>query len=104
MKKRTEVRVCQNYSCIENGAEAVVKKIKQETGLEPGEQNKEIDFDYACCLGCCDFGPNMLVNENLVLGVTPENVMGEIEKNAQKKAKTAAEKSKDLDNVLENMF
>ena len=52
------------------------------------------------CLGCCDFGPNMLVNENLILGVTKYTALDEIKKAAQIIAPTAADKKTNLDKTL----
>jgi NADH:ubiquinone oxidoreductase subunit E len=103
-KKRTTVRVCQNYSCVENGAETVMKKIESETGLEPGEQNKKYDIDFACCLGCCDFGPNMLVNDSLVLNVKAETVMDQIDQAGNEKLITQQEKEEQLNNILEDLL
>lgn len=103
-KKRTVVRVCQNYSCVENGAEAVMKKIEEETGLEPGEQNKAYDLDYACCLGCCDFGPNILVNDNLVLGIKAETAMEQINKSANELPLTQKEKEENLNSAINDLL
>ncbi|MBI2038275.1 MAG: NAD(P)H-dependent oxidoreductase subunit E [Candidatus Magasanikbacteria bacterium] len=99
-KKPTIVRVCQDCSCIENGAEAVVKKIEDETGLTLGEKNKQYDLDYSVCLGGCDFGPNMLVNGNFVMGAQPDKVMEQIEKAAETKPLTQQEKEANLDKFL----
>ncbi|OGH93172.1 MAG: hypothetical protein A2534_02665 [Candidatus Magasanikbacteria bacterium RIFOXYD2_FULL_39_9] len=101
-KKPTVVRVCQDCSCMENGAEAVLKKIEDETGLALGEKNKNFDLDYSACLGGCDFGPNMLVNSNFVMGATPDNVMDKIEKAAETKPLTQKEKEANLDKLLED--
>jgi NADH:ubiquinone oxidoreductase subunit E len=100
-KKPTVVRVCQNYSCVENGSESVMKKIEDETKLKPGKKNTKYDLDYACCLGCCDFGPNMLVNDNLVLGAKTDTVMEQIDEAALVKSRTQKEKEENLNKILD---
>ena len=103
-KKQITVRVCQNYSCVENGSERVMEALARETGLQAGEQNKQYDVDYACCLGCCDFGPNMLVNDNLVLGVKPETVISQIDQAANEKSATQQEKDDRLQQALDDLL
>ena len=78
-----------------------MEELSKQTGLEAGEQNKKFDVDFACCLGCCDFGPNILVNDNLVLNVKPETIMGQIQEAVNKSVKTTEEKQKELDKVLD---
>ncbi len=101
-KKPTVVRVCQDCSCTENGAEATLKKIEDEIGLTLGEKNKNFDLDSSACLGGCDFGPNMLVNNNFVMGANPDNVMDKIEKAAETEPLTQKEKEDNLDKLLED--
>ena len=100
-KKRVVIRVCQNYSCVENGSEKVMQELQKQTGLEPGELNTKYDIDYACCLGCCDFGPNMLVNDNLILNVKPETLMSQIDTAANEPVKTFAEQQAELDKLID---
>ena len=52
-----------------------MQKIEQTIGLKAGHKNMEYDLDFCGCLGCCDFGPNLLVNNNLILGAEKNNVM-----------------------------
>jgi NADH:ubiquinone oxidoreductase subunit E len=101
MPKKVTVRICQNYSCVENGSERVMAEFTKQTGLEAGKQNKKYDVDYACCLGCCDFGPNILVNDSLVLGIKPETVMQQIDKAASEPAKTFEEQQAELDRLID---
>ncbi len=99
-KKPAIVRVCQDCTCMENGVDKVVEKITAMTGLSMGEKNKEMDLDISGCLGGCDFGPNMLVNGNLVLGINPDTVMDEIAKASETKPLTQKEKEEHLDKLL----
>lgn len=96
MSKQTVIRVCSNTSCKKRGAAGVMKKIEEAAG--------GYDLDYCGCLGCCDFGPNLLVNDNLVIGVNKENVMGEIAKALETATPTPEEKEADLDKVINNLI
>ena len=53
-------------------------------------------------MGGCDFGPNMLVNNNFVMGANPDNVMKKIAEAAETKPLTQKEKEENLDKLLED--
>ena len=99
-KKKTVIRACEDCSCVDRGALEVIKAIEESTGLAMGETNKEYDFDRSSCLGGCEFGPNMLVNSDIVLGVQPDTVMAEIAKIAN--AKPTGNKPDTIHNFLED--
>ncbi len=98
-KKKIIVRACEDCSCVDRGALGVIKAIEDSTGLAMGESNSKYDFDRSSCLGGCEFGPNMLVNDDIVLGVTPDTVMAEIAKIAEAKP---VKKKNQLEILLED--
>lgn len=100
MSNQITIRVCCNTSCAKKGSAGIMQKIEQSTGLKAGNNNSEYDIDFCGCLGCCDFGPNLLVNNNLVLGVDKRNVMEKISEAAGITAPTAKEKEASLDKTL----
>lgn len=81
-----------------------MKKIEETAGLLAGQKNDKYDLGYCGCLGCCDFGPNLLVNENLVIGASKENIMEEIAKASEATAPTLEEKEANLNKVLDNLI
>jgi len=81
-----------------------MQKIEQTTCLVAGKKNQEYDLDYSACLGCCDFGPNLLVDNNLVLGAEKNTVMEEITKAANTTTQTTEEKEANLDRVLNDLI
>lgn len=95
-KKQIVVKVCNGPRCSSRGASQIMEKIKKETRAEA--DNYELEF--TSCLGCCDFGPNMLVNDNFVLGVTKYTAMDEIKKAALVTAPTATDKQANLNKAL----
>lgn len=104
MQKQITIRVCNNCSCAKKGSGGVMKKIEETVGLTAGTKNSEYDLDYSACLGCCDFGPNLLVDGNLVLGADKNTVMDEVAKAANSTTPTLEEKEADLDKVLNDLI
>ncbi|HPN39012.1 MAG TPA: NADH-quinone oxidoreductase subunit NuoE [Melioribacteraceae bacterium] len=76
-KGRNIVRLCQTITCDMHGKEAVAKAIERELGVKFGETTKDKKFtlEYANCLGMCDQGPAMLVNDKVYSKLTPEKAV-----------------------------
>ncbi len=58
-KGRHEVHVCMGTACHVRGALRVLDKVKEITGIEPGETDLQLKFSLETvnCLGCCALGP-----------------------------------------------
>ncbi|MBU1096083.1 MAG: NAD(P)H-dependent oxidoreductase subunit E [Ignavibacteriae bacterium HGW-Ignavibacteriae-2] len=76
-KGRNLVRVCKTITCDLQGKDAVCKAIERELGCKFGESSKDNKFylEYANCLGLCDMGPAMAVNERVYTNLTPEKAV-----------------------------
>jgi len=76
-KGRNIVRLCQTITCDMHGKEAVAKAIERELGVKFGETTKDKKFtlEYVNCLGMCDQGPAMLVNDKVYSKLTPEKAV-----------------------------
>lgn len=76
-KGRHIVRLCQTITCDMNGKSAVAKAIERELGITFGETTRDNKFtlEYANCLGMCDMGPAMIVNEKIYYRLTPEKAV-----------------------------
>ncbi len=74
---RNVVRLCQTITCDLMGKQAVADAIQRELGIEFGETTKDKKFtlEYANCLGMCDQGPAMLVNDQVYSHLTPEKAV-----------------------------
>ena len=59
------------------GKKAVANAIERELGITFGETTKDKKFtlEYANCLGMCDQGPAMLVNDQVYSHLTPEKAV-----------------------------
>jgi NADH:ubiquinone oxidoreductase subunit E len=76
-KGRNLVRICQTISCDMKGKSGLVKAIERELGIKVGETTKDNKFtiEYANCLGLCDMGPAMAINDRVYLNLTPEKAV-----------------------------
>ena len=76
------IRVCRTISCDMLGKDRVAKQLENELGIKFGETTPDGRFslEWANCLGMCDQGPAMLVNEDVYTRVTPEKVHEIIDK------------------------
>ncbi len=75
------IRLCQTISCDLAGKGAVARQLENELGIKFGETTKDGRFtlEYTNCLGMCDQGPAMLVNDRVFTNLTPMKVHDIIE-------------------------
>lgn len=73
---RFQVRLCQTISCDLAEKDRVARQLENELGIRFGEATADGRFslEWASCLGMCDQGPALLVNERVYTRVTPEQV------------------------------
>lgn len=76
-KGRNIVRLCQTITCDLAGKKGVALAIERELGIKFGETTKDnrITLEYANCLGMCDQGPAMLVNDKVYTHLNPETAV-----------------------------
>jgi NADH-quinone oxidoreductase E subunit len=70
------IRLCRTISCDMAGKDRVARQLENDLGIEFGETTPDGNFtlEWANCLGLCDQGPAMLVNDQVFTQVTPERV------------------------------
>jgi len=80
-KGRFIIRLCRTISCDMQGKDKVAKQLENDLGIKFGETTDDGNFtlEWANCLGMCDKGPAMLVNDQIFTYVTPEKVHDIIE-------------------------
>ena len=73
---RFVIRLCQTVSCDMVGKDRVARQLENDLGIRFGETTADGKFslEYASCLGMCDQGPALLVNDHIFTKVTPESV------------------------------
>ncbi len=70
------LQVCRTLSCALTGAERLTDAISQKLGIQVGETDPSGTFTLVEveCLGACDRGPVVLVNDHWHENATPESV------------------------------
>ncbi len=70
------IRLCQTISCDLDGKSKVARQLENELGIKFGETTKDGMFtlEYTNCLGMCDQGPAMMINDRLFSKVTLDKV------------------------------
>ncbi len=70
------IRLCQTISCNLAGKAQVARQLENELGIRFGETTNDGMFTlkYTNCLGMCDQGPALLINDRLFAKVTPNLV------------------------------
>jgi len=68
------IRLCGTLSCDFAGKGAVAEALQQATGVGFNETTDDgaLTLEWASCVGLCDQGPALLVNDQLHTRVTPE--------------------------------
>jgi len=70
------IRLCRTLSCDMAGKSRVRRQLENDLGITFGETTADGKFtlDWANCMGMCDQGPALLVNDRIHTRVTPESV------------------------------
>jgi NADH-quinone oxidoreductase subunit E len=73
---RHEVQVCTGSSCHVRGSTRVLEAVQKLIGIEPGETDPDSRFSLETgnCLGCCNLGPEIIVDGKHHGRVTPGKV------------------------------
>lgn len=74
---RNIVRLCRTICCDMKNKDAVVEAVQRELGIKFGETTNDnrITLEYTNCLGMCDQGPAMIVNERVYTKLDPEKAV-----------------------------
>ncbi len=70
---RFMVRLCRTITCDMAGKDQVARQLENDLGIEFGQTTKDGMFtlEWANCLGMCDQGPAVKVNDQIFTQVTP---------------------------------
>jgi [NiFe] hydrogenase diaphorase moiety large subunit len=74
-KGRFIIRLCRTISCDMVGKGRVARQLESDLGIRFGETTADGKFtlEWTNCMGQCDLGPALLVNEEVHTRVTPED-------------------------------
>ncbi len=73
---KIQIKICHGTSCFLNGSQSIINKIKEETGINPGQTTRDGNFSYeiVSCMGGCNNGPIMTVNGEFHSHIKPEQL------------------------------
>ena len=75
-KGKFVIRLCRTISCDMAGKSRVASQLRSDLGIDFGQTTPDGKFslEWANCLGMCDQGPALLVNDQVYTRVTPAAV------------------------------
>lgn len=78
---RFVIRLCQTISCEMAGKDRVARQLENDLGIKFGQTTSDGMFtlEWTSCMGMCDQGPAMMVNDQVFTKVTAEKVHNIIE-------------------------
>jgi NADH:ubiquinone oxidoreductase subunit E len=90
------IRLCSTISCELAGKEAIATELERELGILFGETTADGRFtlEWTACMGTCDQGPALLVNETLHTRLTPASlraIVAELRESARGQAAESKE-------------
>ena len=61
---KIQIQVCHGTSCFLNGSQSIINKLKEETGVIPGQttRNGILSYEVVSCMGGCCNGPVININ------------------------------------------
>ena len=73
---RHVIKVCDSVACYLTGYEEVRDEVCRELGIGLGETTADDRFTLLpiCCLGACDKGPVLMINDDTHFGISPRDV------------------------------
>jgi NADH:ubiquinone oxidoreductase subunit E len=76
------IRLCKDMPCKMQEAAALASQLEKELGIKFGETTKDSMFtlEWASCIGMCDQGPAMLINDQPYTHVKLDEVRNILEK------------------------
>jgi NADH-quinone oxidoreductase E subunit len=68
------IRLCSTITCDMLGRDRVARQLENDLGIKFGETtpDKKFSLDWASCLGMCDQGPALLINDEIFTQITPQ--------------------------------
>ncbi|MBN2022522.1 MAG: NAD(P)H-dependent oxidoreductase subunit E [Pirellulales bacterium] len=92
------IRLCRTITCDMAGKDQVARQLENDLGITFGQTTPDGKFslEWAHCLGMCDQGPAMLVNQRVYTRVTPEKIHGILQECRQRFGVHAVADGKEL--------
>ncbi len=75
-KGKKIVRICNSLPCYLNGSLNILEEAKRLLGIDINQTTKDGKFtlEVTSCIGCCDKGPAIMINDKLITNITKEKL------------------------------
>ena len=79
---RVHLRICNGTTCFINGSAKIISAVRETLGIDPGHTTRDGRFSYelTACMGGCNEGPLITVNDTFRTHVRAEDIPEMIEK------------------------
>lgn len=76
------IRLCKTISCDLSGKQRIANALENELGIRFGETTPDGRFtlEFTNCIGMCNQGPAMLINDDVYYKLDPEKAVDIVEK------------------------
>jgi [NiFe] hydrogenase diaphorase moiety large subunit len=76
-RAKYNIRLCKTISCDLTNKDGIARALERELGIKFGEisSDEKYSLAYVSCLGMCDQGPAMLINNQVYSKLTPRKVV-----------------------------
>jgi NADH-quinone oxidoreductase subunit E len=73
---KIHLKVCHGTTCFLNGSQAIIKNIKDELDIEPGQTTRDgsFSFEVVSCMGGCNNSPVIYANGEFFTYIRPEQI------------------------------
>lgn len=73
---KIHIRICNGTSCYLNGSSGIISKIREITGIEPGQTTRDglLSYELVSCMGGCSNGPLITVNGEYMTHIRQEQL------------------------------
>lgn len=73
---KIHLKICNGTSCFLNGSQSIIRQIKDELDIEPGQTTRDGCFSYevVSCMGGCNNGPIIYLNGEYFIHIRAEQV------------------------------
>lgn len=81
------IRICHTISCDLAGKEEIIKALEKELRVKVGNSTDDrlFSLETTACIGMCDQGPAMLINDDVYTKLTPKKAIEIIKEYKTKK-------------------
>jgi NADH-quinone oxidoreductase subunit E len=73
---KIHLKICHGTTCFLNGSQPIIKRLKDELDIEPGQTTRDGNFSYeiVSCMGGCNSGPVIYVNGEYFNHIKAEHI------------------------------